>query len=373
MTESYIRVGLITDGKPDMERQEGCTLVRNLRIGDGFHWSRTISARFAGEIIPLPEPQGNIHVVNQLPLEEYVKSVAASEMNPRASSNFLMAHAVISRTWALRKIQNCRCPFPEQKTRLRDRIVTWEESDSHRGFDVCSDDHCQRYQGLPTHHIREVEDVVTACRGEVLVYPDGDGGSELADARFSKCCGGVTERFSSCWADHDPAYLVSQKDPWCLKLGQMPPEDANLLLDSALKAYDRHTPALKWTENISKADIADNVRKRYGIDLGNILHIKPTKRGPSGRIVELKLTGSRSELTVGKEFEIRRLLKSDCLRSSWFDITGETPETLTLSGRGWGHGVGLCQIGAAVMAEEGKDYGEILRFYYPGTKIHKLY
>ena len=134
MTESYIRVGLITDGKPDMEREEGCTLVRNLRIGDGFHWSRTISARFAGEIIPLPETQGNIHVVNRLPLEEYVKSVTASEMNPRASSNFLMAHAIISRTWALRKIQNCRCPFPEQKTRLRDRIVTWEESDSHRGF-----------------------------------------------------------------------------------------------------------------------------------------------------------------------------------------------------------------------------------------------
>lgn len=374
MTEPYIRVGLITDGKPRTITHDDYTEVGNLLIGDGFHWRKPIVARFSGRIEMLDTPQGNIHAVNVLPLESYLESVTASEMNPHAHPEFLKAHAVISRSWALRKLRyRSEARQGSRGTQnTSGRIITWEESDSHDGFDVCSDDHCQRYQGLPQpfESCRGPYKAVADTRGEVLTHGFF---REIADARFSKCCGGVTERFSSCWADTDRPYLPVREDPWCDLDRSLHSEFRTLFLDRVLKTYDSATTFFEWTESLSKSEIAENLRERHGIHIGNILHLNPVRRGGSGRIVELEIIGSEGRVTIGKELEIRRVLSRRCLRSSWIEVTGESDDAFEVRGRGWGHGAGLCQIGAAVMAAEGKDYREILDFYYPGTKISKMY
>lgn len=359
--EPSIKVGLITSGKPVIRKEHDEFIISNVLIGEGFHWEKTIPIKVKGNIVMLDSPQENIHCINTLPIESYLESVAGSEMNPSAPEEFLKAHAVISRSWALRKLQ------PRHQNRPTDPTVTWEESDDHIGFDVCSDDHCQRYQGIQDNEERMIS-AVKQTRGEVLTVAPGD----IADARFSKCCGGRTEIFSTCWADSDLPYLKSFEDPWC-DLGNMDRETRTRFLDSILKNYDRTTiDFYLWEENIDKDLLSTKIKDRYGIDLGSISSLEKKDEGASGRIKLLKIKGDKGSVTVGKELTIRRLLSDSCLYSSWFDIK-ETSCGFKLKGRGWGHGVGLCQIGAARMAFEGKDYREILQFYYPGTKIEKLY
>lgn len=381
--EPEIRVGIITDGKPEVTPTAEGVMVSNLLIGEGFHWQQRIPARLPGRIETI---DGGNKIINIVPMERYLEAVIGSEMSAEAPIEFLKAHAVISRSWAMRKllpeckeekrngeIEGCSAEDKERNGLIVDRwgkieIRRWEESDSHHGFDVCSDDHCQRYQGLPECGNARTSEAIESTRGEVLL----DSHGEIADARFSKCCGGMTEHFSSCWRDEDFDYLPGQKDDWC-DLSDMPEEEREQFLRSILKGYDQATRDYHdWSVTVRKSDIAANLRKQYNINVGNVSKLYPTERGISGRITRLCIEGTTDAVVVGKELTIRRLLSERCLYSSWFDAENHG-DVFILRGHGWGHGVGLCQIGAARMAYAGKDYREILRFYYPGTEISKIY
>lgn len=364
--QPLIRIGLITDGNARVRPAAGDRwIVENLLIGKGFHWQRPLEILVEGDV-----EIRNGKAINTIPLERYVASVIASEMNPASPEEFLKAHAVISRSWAARKLRHSVSDDDPMKGNVCNdsTCITWQESCDHVGFDVCSDDHCQRYQGIPRAGSERAQKAVADTAGMVLTGPDG----EIADTRFSKCCGGKTELFSTCWADRDIPYLVSKSDPWC-DLSDMDPEERSAFLASILKDYDGETSDFySWESEIPVEKIGDRIREICGIDIGTPLNIESLRRGHSGRIYELKAEGSRGNLLIGKELTIRRVLSENCLYSSAFEIT-RRGDRFHISGKGWGHGVGLCQIGAAGMASAGKDFREILSFYYPDTSLTKLY
>lgn len=366
--EPEIRVGLLTDGIPETAHVHSGHLIGNMLIGCGFHWQMKIAAIVGGELEPLSSPQGKIHIVNRLPLEQYVESVTGSEMNPSAPIEFLKAHAVISRSWAHRKIKGYGEKTPSAARFCGCGVTEWEESDSHTGFDVCSDDHCQRYQGIHSSGGTAASEAARQTRG--LVIADSSG--ETADARFSKCCGGYTELFSSCWSEHDRDYLCSKPDPWC-NLTDMEESGRAKFLGTILKNFDRDTTDFRdWAAFVGKEELRKRLKTRYGVDVGDITRLTPLERGASGRITRLAVEGAEGSFSIGKTLAIRRLLAADCLKSSWFDAY-PAQYGFRLEGHGWGHGVGLCQIGAAHMAYKGKSFREILDFYYPGTRLMKLY
>ncbi|MDE5875897.1 MAG: SpoIID/LytB domain-containing protein [Muribaculaceae bacterium] len=380
MTEYYIKVGIKTDGIPILKRHKDYTLVSNMLIGDGFHWQRVISAHLPGEVSLYnssdhyrkadsdpTETDQHIMLINRLPLESYLECVVGSEMNPSAPIEFLKAHAVISRSWALGKVlgaHSCDC---EGYKNTSDCLIGWDDTAGHHGFDVCSDDHCQRYQGvqpIAPIALQAIRDTV----GEVLTTPDGS----LVDARFSKCCGGRTEVFSTCWQSRSVNCLESFDDPWC-DLSGLSADRRHQLLSSILKDYDLITEGYgyRWQTEIPKTTVKENLFQRFGRDIGEILSLEPLHRGPSGRIDLLRIHGTNDTLDLGKELWIRRLLSPSHLYSSAFDIE-DLGVSFRLTGRGWGHGVGLCQIGAANMALHGYDYRNILSFYYPGAAITSI-
>ena len=359
-----VSVGVPTLGEPQLERQGNLTLLRNMLIGKDFHWQRTVEALLPGEVEV--NGKGECGVLNRLPVETYLECVVGSEMNPGAPVEFLKAHAVISRSWVLGKILKTHDSSEEGKVDLPDRIIRWEDTCDHDGFDVCSDDHCQRYQGLQPIP-GPVLDALQATAGEVLTGADG----RLIDARFSKCCGGRTELFSSCWQPHEEESLVSFPDPWCDMEG-LPDGDKSKVLSAILKEYDlENGGGYRWTAKADGSGIRRNLLVKFGRDIGEINGIEVLRRGASGRATLLRVEGSAGRIDIGKELMIRRLLAPTHLYSSWFDIIPDEGEEKSwiLHGRGWGHGVGLCQIGAARMALEGHSYTDILRFYYPGAEI----
>ena len=382
---SEIRVGIITDGEPnitlcgeyDKSREDGrCVLtprsedcrvkVANVRIGRGFHWDRVTEALLPGriEIHDTPLEHG-ISLINVLDIEDYLLRVVGSEMNPAAQMEFLKAHAVVSRSWALGKALHVHSEENDGKVETSDLSIGWDDTASHTWFDVCSDDHCQRYQG-DIHISPKPAEAIRATRGLVLTDDKG----RIVDARFSKCCGGVTELFSNCWQDRDFDYLVSKTDPWC-DLSDMSADERDRLLSSILKDYDRETNDFHdWKERVEATLVSRRVREVTGRDIGRFVRAVPLKRGPSGRIVTILIEGTEGSVTVGKELRMRRLFSDSHLKSSAFDIYPEG-DTLLLRGRGWGHGVGMCQIGAARMALT-HSFEEILDFYYPNAKISKL-
>ncbi len=381
---SEIRVGIITDGEPgitlsgeyDERREEGCRVLTprsadcrvrlaNLRIGRGFHWDRVTEASLPGRIeIHDTQLEHGISLVNVLDIEDYLLRVVGSEMNPAAPMEFLKAHAVVSRSWAIGKALRLHPEDNDGKTETDDLSIGWDDTATHTGFDVCSDDHCQRYQG-DTRISPEAAEAIRATCGIVLV--DSDGG--IADARFSKCCGGVTELFSNCWQDRDFDYLVSKADPWC-DLSDMSADDRDRLLSSILKDYDRETPDFHdWKERVETSLVARRVREVTGRDIRRFVRAVPLKRGSSGRIVTIRIEGTEGSVTVGKELRVRRLFSESHLKSSAFDIY-PAGDTLIIRGRGWGHGVGMCQIGAARMALT-HSFEEILDFYYPNAILRK--
>lgn len=340
-------------------RSPQCAMgVHGLKIGRGFHWQQARDMRFAGTI-QLRRDENRSLLLNFIKAEEYLASVVGSEMNPLANAEYIKAHAIISRSWLLRMLSGMKKTEQKQNT---SPFIIWTQADAHHGYDVCPDDHCQRYQGLDavTPASRAA---VQATRGLALTDADGN----IVDARFSKCCGGKTEIFSTCWDDEDYPYLVSKTDPYCAQIGSTD-------LSSYLKDYDRMTVnPYEWEESVSAELIQTNFKRDFGIDTGKIKALIPIKRGPSGRIRELKIVGENGEYVVGKELTIRRLLSETHLYSSAFDVVGLCEGKFRLKGRGWGHGVGLCQIGAAVMAAHGATAREILEFYYPNTTITEIY
>lgn len=372
MTDEII-VGIPTDGLPLTERQGDLTILYNMLIGKNFHWQKSLKVLLPG-IVEI-HPESEYSVINRVPLEKYLECVVASEMNPQAPVEFLKAHAVISRSWAIGKITGVHDHSDVEKINSGEIIVNWEDTCDHDGFHVCSDDHCQRYQGVQSVH-ESVKKALEATRGEVLTAPDG----HLVDARFSKCCGGKTELFSTCWQSHEEACLESFADPWC-DLSSIESSVRNRILHSILKDYDlMNGGGYSWTTTVTSGEIRDNLYRKFGRDIGEIKDIRILSRGSSGRAKNLRLTGTKGNLSLGKELMIRRLLSPTHLYSSWFDIAplssekaaknGDAP-AWKLKGRGWGHGVGLCQIGAARMALEGYTYKDILSFYYPGSYLDK--
>lgn len=361
-----ISVGISTDGTPCLESAGEYVRLRNMLIGKDFHWQKSIEALLPGEVVLTGRE--DFPVINRLPVEDYLECVVGSEMNPEAPREFLKAHAVISRSWVIGKIKGTHLSDGSGKVNTPDRIINWEDTGDHIGFDVCSDDHCQRYQGVQPIPA-EILSAIRETEGEILI----DRYGEVVDARFSKCCGGCTEVFSSCWQDRTVECLESIEDPWC-DLSGLSPDARERVLKGILKDYDRkNAGGYQWETSVRTSEIRRNLKEKFGRDIGEIRDVRVVDRGVSGRAILLRLDGERGSIEIGKELMIRRLLAPTHLFSSRIKINRDKsdPELYNISGRGWGHGVGLCQIGAANMALSDHDYHSILSFYYPGSIISK--
>lgn len=351
-------------------------------IGVNFHWQRLETQTFRGSLRLLADG-GKIWAINDLPVEDYLESVISSEMSAQSSLPLLMAHAVISRSWLMSQIDGNTAPNTQASH--GDAFIRWYDHTDHTLFDVCADDHCQRYQGITKETSPNVAEAIRRTRGELLTY-----GDEICDARFSKCCGGAMEEFQYCWDDTPKQYLKGIGDTpeetipdltveenarqWILS---SPKSFCNTtdkrILSQVLNDYDQETTDFyRWRVSYTQEELSKLVEKKLGAGLGTITDMRPLKRGTSGRICELRITGTKKTIVVGKELEIRRALSESHLYSSAF-VVEKQGDTFTLIGAGWGHGVGLCQIGAAVMGDKGYAYDEILRHYYPGAEIEKAW
>ena len=386
LNQPYVAKGEVITGPQTVEFSEGgilwCgTQYRNLTfrpqaddasfelqdvtIGVNFHWERQQAQTFEGTLRIVVEAD-KIVAINELPVERYLASVISSEMSATASPEFLKAHAVISRSWLLAQIEKRRQHENGADNffsfiKKDDEFIRWYDRDDHTIFDVCADDHCQRYQGIVHARNCHVEEAISQTRGQILTY---DG--EICDARFHKCCGGDTEEFQYCWEDTPKPYLVSVHDPWCNTSDKQ-------ILSQVLNDYDQETPDFyHWTVEYTQEQLSELVNRKLKDDFGLITDLIPLERGKSGRIWKLKIVGTKKTFTIGKELEIRRALSESHLLSSAFEVEREG-DRFILHGKGWGHGVGLCQIGAAVMGEQGKTYDEILLFYYRNAKIQQIY
>ena len=359
-------------------------ILRGVTIGVKFHWERQESQTFAGDLKIIVD--GNrLRAINMIGVEDYLLSVISSEMSAAASEEFLKAHAVISRSWVMAQIEAKpdrsipAVPFnlSELTTWLYqnhdvavytgDEYMKWYDHVDHKLFDVCADDHCQRYQGLTRASGQTVRRVIDGTWGQVLMY-----GGQLCDARFSKCCGGRMEKFSTCWQDKDYPYLQALPDAPehdCGKETFCNTAD-KAILSQVLNNYDQETTDFyEWTEVVEPKRLGELIERKFGVMTGAVKALEPLERGESGRISKLRIVGELKTITVGKELEIRRILSETHLKSSAFEVEYSDDGNIILHGHGWGHGVGLCQIGAAVMASRGYTYRDILQHYYPEADI----
>ena len=374
----------------------------NVTIGINFHWERKENQRFRGSLKIIVEDL-NLTAINIIRVEDYLTSVISSEMSATASPELLKAHAVISRSWLLAQIEKnketAKAPtVPPAFTQTDEELIRWYDRQDHTRFDVCADDHCQRYQGITRASTRQAAEAVSATRGQVLTYH-----GKICDARFSKCCGGILEEFQYCWEDVKHPYLTGKRD-WIdervesskLKVQSSMQSDSaanyqlstinyqllteafcntqdKRILSQVLNNYDQETTDFyRWKVTYTRDELSALIKERSGIDFGCIIDLVPIARGTSGRIWKLKIVGTKKSLIIGKELEIRRTLSPTHLYSSAFVVDKEG-DRFILTGAGWGHGVGLCQIGAAVMGEQGYTYDAILLHYYTGASIDKLY
>lgn len=382
---------------PDDEPSCSFTLD-HVTIGVNFHWQREQKQTFRGRLRIIVDEE-KLVVINEVPVETYLESVISSEMNATSSLELLKAHAVVSRSWLLSQIQSRHNPKKSGDKGFfsfihkNDELIRWYDRSDHVLFDVCADDHCQRYQGITSSVLDNVREAVRSTSGQVLMHE-----GELCDARFSKCCGGISERFSACWEDKDYAYLQPVRDAepgadfpdltredeaerWIKSapVSYCNTQDA-ALLHQVLNNYDCETHDFyRWHVGLSQDEASRLVSERLGHDFGRILHLEPVERTASGRLSKLRIVGTKHTMVIGKELEIRRALSPTHLYSSAFVVEeGEkdadgVPACFELYGAGWGHGVGMCQIGAAVMSEKGYDYEHILAHYYKEAELVMLY
>lgn len=351
-------------------------ILYGVTIGVDFHWERKVTQKFAGTLKFIVDG-GKVTAVNIVGVEDYLLSVISSEMKASAGLEFLKAHAVISRSWVMAQVEHrqshvSRTPEPScpvsEPVEGAEEYIKWFDHDDHTLFDVCADDHCQRYQGLTMAVGDTVRKAVDQTWGLVLTSE-----GKICDARFSKCCGGRMELFSTCWEDKDYPYLqplpdtadcVEGDDVFCDTKDEK-------ILSQVLNDYDLETRDFyRWRTEYSRTEVSDLVRRRSGMDFGTIRDLVPVERGPSGRLKRLKVVGDKKTMIIGKELIIRRWLSDSHLKSSAFEVHWDG-DHLTLDGSGWGHGVGLCQIGAAVMASKGYTFDQILLHYYPGSTLER--
>jgi stage II sporulation protein D len=361
--------------------------LMNVTVGNRFHWERKEDQTFEGDLFLQLREDGTIVVINEIPLEDYLKSVISSEMNAAAPMEFLKAHAILSRSWFLSGLgknkKTNKASLGSEKGTVGE-LIRWYDRGDHDLFDVCSDDHCQRYQGITKATSQQAKEATGETSGMVITYQD-----EICDARYSKACGGLTEEFDTAWDNKRVPYLKNISDSpvphrpigteeeaatWILSDPEAycntKDED---LIEKILTESDRKTKNFfRWTIEYPRKELEEILQKKSGLDFGTLKEIVPIQRGPSGRITRLKIVGSKKSVVVGKELEIRHWLSWSHLYSSAFIVTFEGGR-FTLHGAGWGHGVGLCQIGAAVMATQGFKAEQILTHYYRGVEIKKIY
>ena len=419
-----IAVGVMTAPKieavipgPHSTPEHPTFLLKNVRIGIGFHWDRLEDQEFEGTLEIRDNADGTQTAINRLDVEDYLSSVITSEMSATSSLELLKAHAVISRSWVLKPIlhpqnavQHCstvvqnavqHCSTVVQNSSTLNHTeqpegllnasesehIVWYERDAHVGFDVCADDHCQRYEGITRRDehpeaAANVQKAINATRGQVLMY---DG--KVCDARFYKACGGATELFENAWANEHYDYLEPVRDEIGTPLPDLTIEENaqafirtspsaycnttdERILSQVLNNYDQETKDFyRWTVQYTQEELSDIIRERSGIDFGEIIDLVPIKRGPSARLYEMQIVGSKRTMVIGKELEIRKWLSKSHLYSSAFVVDRNENGDFILTGAGWGHGVGLCQIGAAVMADKGYTYEQILAHYFPGSEL----
>lgn len=373
-------------------------LIREVVIGVKFHWEQKENQRFAGNLKLIKEGD-KITAINVLPVESYLTSVISSEMSAKSSLELLKAHSIISRSWLLAQIEKAN-QMDTEKVKFQstfsteDELIKWYDKVDHTEFDVCADDHCQRYQGVTKAYTDKVKQAIEDTKGIVLTYDD-----KICDTRYSKSCGGISEAFENVWEPVKHPYLSNivdykfspenmqtdfseekNADKW---IRSNPPAFCNTqdqkVLSQVLLDYDQKTVDFyRWKVEYSQSEISKLIMEKSGIDFGDIIDLIPVERGYSARLIKLKIVGSKKTLTVGKELEIRRILSTSHLYSSAFvvdkfDIVNGIPGKFVLTGAGWGHGVGLCQIGAAVMGELGYSFDEILLHYFKGSKLKKIY
>lgn len=384
----------------------------DVTIGINFHWERKENQCFRGTLKFIVENE-KLTAVNVINVEDYLTSVISSEMSATASLELLKAHAVISRSWLLAQIEKNKDITASKdaysaSTQTDEELIRWYDREDHTRFDVCADDHCQRYQGITRASTEMVKQAIAATRGQVLM-----SGGKICDARFSKCCGGAFEEFQYCWEDKQYSYLKKQRDfrifnpktcdlsfeatrpgsglpdltdEWeaATWIRCTPPAYCNTtdkeILSQVLNNYDQETTDFyRWKVEYAQDELSLLIKERSGVDYGQIIDLVPIARGTSGRLWKLKIVGTKKTLIIGKELEIRRTLSPSHLYSSAFIVEKEEvstegiPGRFVLRGAGWGHGVGLCQIGAAVMGEHGYLYDAMLKHYYIGASIDKLY
>lgn len=401
-TVCYSEGGILWKGKLYHEltftpqKRSNSFSLYDVTIGINFHWERHETQTFMGTL-KLVIDEGKICAINILPVEDYLISVISSEMSATSSLEFLKAHAVISRSWLFAQTEKRKVIGNKNDSffsfiKNKNEYIRWYDREDHTLFDVCADDHCQRYQGITKASNQTVVEAVKATRGQLLMY-----GNQVCDARFSKCCGGATEEFEYCWEDKRFPYLKSIRDS---KEQQTLPDLTNeieaerwirstpsaycdshdqKILSQILNNYDQETTHFfRWEVRYTQEELSELIRKSTHTDYGHIVDLVPIERGKSGRLSKLQIVGTKKTLIIGKELEIRRILSDTHLFSSAFivdkvELKDGIPQWFFLSGAGWGHGVGLCQIGAAVMGENGYTYKEILLHYYKNADIRKFY
>lgn len=371
--------------------------LEDVTIGVNFHWERKEAQTFLGKLRFIVE-NNNICAINELPVETYLISVISSEMRATSSLELLKAHAVISRSWLLaqmkqRKAENNNAIKQPSLFKTDEEIVRWYDREDHKHFDVCADDHCQRYQGITKAANKHVVEAIKQTAGEILTSR-----GEICDARYSKCCGGAVEEFQYCWENIKKPYLQALPDtmPDTTSLPNLTNEAVarqwilsspnafcnttdQKVLSQVLNDFDQETTDFyRWTQIYSQAEVKQLLEEKLAMQFGDIIDLIPMERGKSGRIYRLKIIGTQRTLIIGKELEIRRALSKSHLYSSAFvvekvDIKDGVPQQFIIKGAGWGHGVGLCQIGAAMMGVQGYRYDEILLHYYKSAEITKAY
>ena len=373
-------------------------LLRNVTIGVNFHWERKEKQRFSGQI-KLKKSNNEIVVINILPIENYLTSVISSEMSAKSSLQLLKAHAIISRSWLLAQIEKSKSLQKKDSKYFsafdsETEHVKWYDREDHELFDVCADDHCQRYQGVTKIFTQLARDAVKQTRGIVL-----ESKGKICDARYSKSCGGISESFENVWEPKKYNYLTSIRDykfpaevfevdftneknsvKW---IKGNPSAYCNTtdkkILSQILLDYDQETTDFfRWKIVYTQSEIAEIIKSKSGIDFGEIIDLVPIERGYSSRLIKLKIIGTKKTLIVGKELEIRKFLSKSHMYSSAIvieksEIRNDVPQKFQIYGAGWGHGVGLCQIGAAVMAEAGHEFDEILLHYFKNAELRKIY
>ncbi len=371
--------------------------LKDVTIGINFHWERKENQHFTGSLRIIKE-NNHLTAINILPLEDYLKSVISSEMSATSSEELLKAHAVISRSWLMAQMDKKESLMkkgqPSEKTENTNEHIRWYDREDHQNFDVCADDHCQRYQGITKASTLAVEQAIQNTKGQVLTHHGA-----ICDARYSKCCGGITELFENVWEPIHHPYLTKVIDhsqhPMGYDVNLDTEEKAHMwitnfpeafcnskdreVLSQVLNDYDQETlDFYRWEKVYSQNEIKEMLKNRIGIYVGDVLNLIPMERGASGRLIKLLIEGSERNIVIGKELEIRKAFSPSHLYSSAFviaisDIRKGVPQKFSFTGAGWGHGVGLCQIGAAVMGARGYSYKNILEHYFKGAALEKRY